>query len=586
MKVSDMASKLAENFSIVELKEYVTALAKFHRIQGSSELEYAAQYIYDVLKHLNAFDVKKYVFSYKEVYGLHDPVVGWNLVKCEAEILKPEQMVISSSLHTKHCAVAHSPPGSVEGEVIYVDRGDYRYSLRVADNVKNKIVLSHGNPYIVYTRFSKAGAAGFLFYREGIADSATPYLSLFLTPAEASEYTAPAVAIPRRMANRIISYLRRGEKVIVKIDVEAKFTSDANIAVVEASLNNTDYTDEVHLFAHYCHPSHEINDNVSGAATLLETAQAIDRLVSKGFIKFVAKKKISFIWFPEYYGTLPFLMKRVIDEKKDISFGVNLDMIGEKQEITKSTLNLVLPPSFISNPIYESLITKILINVLSTDNTSFNKVANIVKYRVDVLPYEGGSDHDIYLQFSIPSVMLNQWPDIYYHTNEDDIHKFDFEIAKAVSTAMGVFSWAVLSDLPNRIRDSLAPLLSAYNSFRNGYLKLKLCEIHDDKHFEDVEGGQTEKYTYVGSRGVLSLRYIARRVPSEKLEEILKIAENDFTQFLLTRYIPLLLMREPHSLNEIRKSILNEYCREVDPKILAKILDILKELGLVKSSNT
>ncbi|MEM0028830.1 MAG: DUF4910 domain-containing protein [Ignisphaera sp.] len=574
MKIIDMVSTLANNFSIIEMKEVVATLAKFHRIQGSDELRYAAEYIYNTLRQLSTFDVRKHVFSYGESYGLHDPVAGWNLSKCEAEVIEPTHILLSSFLYTKNCAVAHSPPGTVEGEVIYVGKGDNE-SLLNEDKVRNKIVLSYGNPYIVYTRFSKAGAIGFLFYKRGINDSATPYLSLFLTPAEASNYTAPAVAIPRKNANKILSYLERGEKVVVRIDVESKFVSNADIVVVEASLNDNDYAEEMHIFAHYCHPSHEINDNVSGAATLIETVLSLDRLISKGYIKHIAKKGISFLWFPEYYGTLPFLMKRVLDEKKYISFGINLDMIGEKQEITKSTLNLVLPPYFISNPVYESLITKILIDVLSTNNPSFNKVANIIRYRFDILPYEGGSDHDIYLQFSIPSVMLNQWPDIYYHTDEDDIHKLDFEIAKAIGTSIGVFSWIVLADLPKE------SFLDAYKSFRNGYSRLKLCDTNSNLQVESFGDNHNEKYVYVGPKGVLSLRYIMRRLHN-KLEEIMKLTEDDFTNFLLTRYIPLLLMIKPRTIDEIREGIWNEYCKDVDPRTLWKIINILKELNLVK----
>ncbi|MEL9940924.1 MAG: hypothetical protein QXH86_07910, partial [Ignisphaera sp.] len=90
-----------------------------------------------------------------------------------------------------------------------------------------------------------------------------------------------------------------------------------------------------------------------------------------------------------------------------------------------------------------------------------------------------------------------------------------------------------------------------------------------------------EKYVYVGPKGVLSLRYIMRRLHN-KLEEIMKLTEDDFTNFLLTRYIPLLLMIKPRTIDEIREGIWNEYCKDVDPRTLWKIINILKELNLVK----
>ncbi|MDK6029094.1 DUF4910 domain-containing protein [Ignisphaera sp. 4213-co] len=575
MKISNIFSQFYENFSANELIEYVVTLAKFHRIQGSKDLENSAKYIYNILKHTQSFNVKTYEFSYKDSYGLHDPVVGWNLESCEVEILKPIHMTIASSIHSKNCAVAHSPPGSVEGEVIYVGSGVEIESLK-SDELRNKIVLSHGNPYIVYKTLVKTGAIGFMFYKTNVDDNAIPYLSLFLTPSEADEYAAPAVSIPRKVANRILRFIERGDKVVVRIDVKANYSLNANIVTVEASLDDRDSNDEVHLFAHYCHPSYEINDNVSGSATLLELVLTIDRLVSKGFLKPSSKKKLVFVWFPEYYGSLPYLMNKVIDKATNIVFGINLDMIGEKQDITKSTLNLVLPPSFISNPLYEALLIKILINALSTNNPSFNGVANITKYRFDILPYEGGSDHDIYLQFSIPSVMLNQWPDIFYHTNLDDIHKFDPEMAKLVGVSIGVFSYIVLTENALHINPQL--LVNEYRSFRHGYKTLKLC----DMEYEASTTIYAEKYRYKGPKGVLSLRYIVRRMPQHRLKELLNIVEKEFNSFLLTRYIPLLLMNNALSLEEIRRGIWNEYCINVNTDTLRKLIHYLTELNLIE----
>jgi hypothetical protein len=583
MNIARILQAVQDTFSKQELLELVAQISRFHRIQGSSDIEKAAEYIYSTLKEASIYDVKIREYSYSKQYGIHLPVVGWDLEECYVEMVRPLHIRLASSIESKMCAVTHSPSGSVEAEVVYIGRG-LDLDKEAINKVKGKIVLSYGTPYLVYNTLANADVAGFLFYRPNAPENALPYFGLFLTPEEAEKSKAPAATIPRSSANRIISLLERGEKVVVRIDVKARYRNDAKMKVVEASTQYSEKENvegEVHIFAHYCHPQGEVNDNVSGTATVIEVARALDRAVSRNIISIGNRKKVVFVVFPEYYGSLPYLIDKVQLEKSKIEFGVNLDMVGEKQEFTRSTLNIILPPRILAHDMYEALLFKLILTTLSSDAKSFNGVSRILRYRLDVLPYDGGSDHDIYLQFAVPSVMLNQWPDIFYHTSEDNIDKFDPDIAKAIGVAVG--SFAIISMQKDKLDLDVDTLTRRYHEFREGYIQLKNCHINEASETRVALPKNEKRYRYVGPKGVLSLRHLIKLLPPQDFKELLKLIDEDFKNFLALRFIPLLLMHRALTASEIAAEIQREYCKAVEYSFIDKVLETLTKLGLVET---
>uniref|UniRef100_A0A7C5UY83 Uncharacterized protein n=1 Tax=Ignisphaera aggregans TaxID=334771 RepID=A0A7C5UY83_9CREN len=88
---NDVINILDEFFSVQELIDFTTTLSKFHRIQGSRDLEKAARYIKEELKSLRNFDINEYIYEYNIQYGLHLPVVGWDVNECYVELIKPQR---------------------------------------------------------------------------------------------------------------------------------------------------------------------------------------------------------------------------------------------------------------------------------------------------------------------------------------------------------------------------------------------------------------------------------------------------------------------------------------------------------------
>jgi len=594
--LTELSKLLREGFSTQELIKFVSDLSYFHRIQGSDGLEAAGNYIYGELKDLSpVFDVRLHRFSYLRGYGTLEPLTGWWVRDAELRLVRPYEKLLHSFRESRTLVVAHSPGGEVEGEVVYVGLGD-RAKYYEGVDVNGKVVLAYGTPYLVYREASRRGAAAILLYREdGVPDDAVPYLGLFLTPNEVSDAKAVALSISRRVANELLRRIKDGEVVVVRAKVTAGYREDPQIPVITAKLG--DQGSEVHIFAHYCHPGGTVNDNVSGSATLLELVKAFSRIVEGNSVHIPRKHSMVFLWFPEYNGSLAYLLSR----GGDVAFGVNLDMIGERQSVTGSVLNFVRPPPSMFHP-YEAVLYYELRNSLSTAAT-FSSPKRLISIRFDVAPYEVGSDHDVYIHFNIPAVMLNQWPDKFYHTDLDTIDKFDPEVATNVAVGVGSAMYKVSDgDLSESlVRSYVLEYLGAetswvdgkFSDFRFSYLCRKivgnlmryigkslnldlLCSGNDE--LISVSG---ERYVYGGPPGIIEFRSLIRKLPEDELFKLQRLLnERRYLRTLLLSLIPLIL-RKPMTLDELGNAIIGELGVNVDRETLQVLVGTLIKLNLV-----
>jgi len=574
---------IRENFSRTELMNFVSNISKFHRIQGSLELEQCADYIAKVLGRMSGVNVAIHSFDYSTRHGTVGPIVGWDVFDGEVRMVKPREELLHSFANSRTLVVAHSPPGVVEAPVVFVGRGTRSEDYEGKD-VEGKIVLAYGDARLVYREASKRGAAAIALFREDAPLDAVPYRGLFLSPEEAREAKTLAVSISRRSANKIRSLLERGEEVVLRISVDAKYRDGAQIKVVEASIGRGPC--EIHAVAHICHPGYTVNDNASGAATLLEMVSAISRAIERGSLEEPSGCRMVFLWVPEYSGTIPYLEKSVREGAK-IVFAINLDIVGERQEVTGSTLNFIRPPRLLSHPL-EALLYRNLLEELSGAST-FSETSRSVAYRIDIVPYDHGSDHDIYLQYGIPAVMLNQWPDTFYHTDMDTIDKFDPEIAARIGVAAAATMYVAAYIGTERIESELSELYRAYRMLVAGReaMRSKLDKL--SKRLDTLMHGPNEgsegsevRYRYVGAKGGVTFRILLERLSEEEFREVLEALEKSrFKSFLLRSYVPLLTMIRPMSVEEIRREIFAEYGVEVSREDVEWVLSILKKLGLV-----
>lgn len=588
--------ELSEEMGLNFIKDLVYDMSRFHRIQGSDGLERAGRYIYDVLKEDSDLRTEMLVYDYNKGYGTFGPVIGWSVHDGELTMLYPERRILHRYSDSRTVVVAHSPPGKVDGEVVYV--GDGEDPTLYGSKVEGKIVLAYGDPYIVYRQAVSSEAAGVILFKLSAADEGVPYLGLFLRPHERSFAKIPAVSISKKNAYQIVSMLSKGYRVRVGIRVGATYREGAKIPVIISEVGQGE--NEAHLFAHYCHPGGTVNDNISGAASLAAAAIALSRLIEKGKARVPDKHRIKFLWFPEYAGSLAYLLSK----RPSVSFGINLDMIGEKQELTGSTINFIRPPPSLFHP-YEAVVYYFLRSVLS-NSTPFSSSRKVLSYRFDTASYSAGSDHDVYLHLGISSVMINQWPDRFYHSDRDTIDKFDASLSRSISlsavSAAYFFSTKInesgVIDLAkwyfhSYLGDELLKTPENIREERHGYLihmiGERIIKLTPEKDLGKVikETPRTTirdkgvKYRYVGDIGVIRLRSIFEMLGWDKYRSIKKIVDKDeYMRTVIQSLIPLYL-RTPHSLSWLRKTIAMEQGIEIDKKVLRRIVDVLVDCRLM-----
>ncbi len=383
--------------------DHVYELSKFHRIQGSGGLMRAALYVYEQLD-LEDKVLLRYRYDGETRYGNMVVPMGWEALGGRVSV---EGQVLQDFAQVPLTVVAHSPPGVAEGEV-----------TENLDDCKEKILLtSETDAKRAYLKAMNAGALAVMYYDQALPSTATPYRSLFLKKDEMN-YSLPALSVPRRLVP-----LLRGKRAAV--EVRAK-RGEAEMPVIFArSSKAKDFL----MTAHICHPYPGANDNASGAGLMLELANS--------------GAPASFLWAPEHFGTMAFFS----DHDAPYEYGINLDMVGENQKVTGSTLQISYTPLSQKSP-YEELLKAVV-----------REVSQGYDLKLDFADYSIGSDHAVLTQNGVPASSFTNWPDKYYHSSEDFADKVSTDMLEMVGTSVLKF---LNADVPVYLNDVWESKYKAY----------------------------------------------------------------------------------------------------------------------------
>ena len=136
------------------------------------------------------------------------------------------------------------------------------------------------------------------------------------------------------------------------IEVDAFFDIDAgtgDLQVLETHVGTPGARKPILLLAHLCHPRPGANDNASGATLLAELVRVLQSVP--------LEQEVIALWMPEFYGTIAWFA----DQKPDLACAINIDMVGEDQTKTGSTLEVTATPwslpSFIADLMAVNLTT-------------------------------------------------------------------------------------------------------------------------------------------------------------------------------------------------------------------------------------
>jgi aminopeptidase YwaD len=197
------------------------------------------------------------------------------------------------------------------------------------------------------------------------------------------------------------------------------------------------------------------NDNASGVATLTELAHAFAAGIRSGRIP-PPERTITFIWLNEIAGSRQWLSKHT-EEAKSVRYMFSMDMTGE--DIIKTGGSFLIErwpdPGAVWDRAWDphtewgrgnvraEQLRGDLINDLHL--AVCQRVALKSDWVVNTNPYEGGSDHTVFGNAGVPSVLNWHFTDRYYHTNFDTADKTSAAEMRNVGVAVASSAWLMAS---------------------------------------------------------------------------------------------------------------------------------------------
>ncbi|MEE8349953.1 MAG: DUF4910 domain-containing protein, partial [Acidobacteriota bacterium] len=424
-------SLLEQELSGELAKEHVVAISEHHRIPGSSGYAAAARY---VLQQLHGFGYRAWIESFpadgRIAYQTWQSPPGWNIDSGELNLIQPYPELITSYPESPISLMPYSTPGRVSAELVDVGAGTSEADYE-GKEVAGKLVLASGNcgevQRLGVLRYS---AAGVLCYLNDERTDQYPDMLQYtewLPRSDEMDRLAFGFNLTFRQGQKLKELLEAGQTVEVESKIEGRGVEFGSLDVVVTLITGIERPDQELLFlSHLDNPKYSANDNASGSAALMDIARALKSLIDQGRLP-PPKRSIRFLWVPGLYGTMAYL-----DAHPEIKGpglggkvlgGVNLDMVGENQDLLHSRLNLTLPPQSIS-----SVITDVAIRMMEyVDGLNEENPFGLGNFNYGVRPFNGGSDHVILNDgtIGIPTVRLGHWPDFTRHTSEDTPDKVD-----------------------------------------------------------------------------------------------------------------------------------------------------------------
>jgi len=436
----------------------VLDLSRFHRIQASPGYRRAAQWLHRALLHAG---LEAEVLSYPAEEGVRfwawPSFQEWDCSEATLHLVAPqsEAALLADYRACPLSLIQRSTSFDGEAEVVLLEGA--RDGALEADyeglDVAGKVVLTRGEVSRVRElAVQQRGAAGILFdgmrlvspvRLEGDLLDARQYTSFWSDPGVARTF---GFVLTPRQGQALRRLLKKGETVRVRARVLAK-EYDGSLEVVSAAIPGaSEQPLEILVVAHLCHPQPSANDNASGAAAALEAASALHNLVLSGTLP-RPWHTIRFLWLPEMTGTMAYLSGREAELGKMLA-GLNLDMVGEDQDQTGSSWLIEHPPEAAASFAPELLawLRDLFPRLKGWPgfSPSHTGVGSFPLYRQAEVPFSGGSDHYILSDPSVavPTPMLIQWPDRFYHTSADTPERTDpNSLARTAALAAAYAYW-------------------------------------------------------------------------------------------------------------------------------------------------
>jgi len=239
----------------------------------------------------------------------------------------------------------------------------------------------------------------------------------------------------------------------VRVEIASTFTPGPVRTLVAEVPGSEKPEERILLAAHVQEPG--ANDNSSGCATLVELARALHDAVRSGRLS-KPKRTITFLWLDEIRGSSQWITDHPA-EAKQIRYMFSLDMTGEDPAKTGGPFLIEKAPDptavwerpsdphtewgggrYRAEALKGTLLNDLFLSVCQ-------RHARGTSWVVKTNPYEGGSDHSVFLGQGIPSLLAWHFPDWFYHTSLDRPDKTSPAEMKHAGVCIAAAAWFLAS---------------------------------------------------------------------------------------------------------------------------------------------
>ncbi|MFC1500441.1 DUF4910 domain-containing protein, partial [Candidatus Zixiibacteriota bacterium] len=377
--------------------------------------------------------------------------VPWSIDEAELWMVSPQRKRLARFSEIANSLVTLSTSADEEGELIDAGTG-LDPAFYDSTDVRGKIVLASGYGGNVHRlAVLRHGALGVVCWNDKpeLPDQ-VKYTGMWPKAGE-RERIRWGFNISFRLARELKEMLARGEEIRLHAKITNGILQEGTLDGVTATITGGRYPhQEIILMAHLDHPKPSANDNASGSAALLDIARALQNMITDGRLP-RPDRTIRFLWIAEMYGTAAWL-----DAHPEVGertcFGLNLDMVGTPADL--SVLQVIQNPASTSS-VLDRVIAAAAEWVGESAIHEPRGSSAPLNYRVR--PYSAGSDHYMFIDgaIGVPSIMLNTWPDPYYHSSEDTPDRVDPTTLKRSELIATATAWSLATLNPSESDDLL-----------------------------------------------------------------------------------------------------------------------------------
>ncbi len=404
----------------------VRVMAPLWRLAGNPAFDQSQQYMFDRLAAAG-------MAPRFETFA--DSSQGWEQQVGTLRLGGPAgEVLLSRETHRVALAINSfgTPPGGSSFRLVDVGAGTNAAAYE-GKEVKGAVVLASGSLGAAWQQAVRTrGAAGVIStdLAAYTRPTQTPdVLQWGGIPFDESLKSFGFKATPRA-ASRLRDELAKGT-VTVHVETATVFHRRPNRTLVVEIPGRAKAAERVMLVAHVQEPG--ANDNASGCGTLLAAALAMHDAVRRGAVP-APERTITFLWVDEIRGSRQWITDHPGAASQVLAM-LSLDMTGEDTVQTGGTFLIEKSPDPSalwerpSDPHSEWGASKV--DPALVRGSFLNDLHLAVSLRrardtgwvVRTNPYEGGSDHTVFMTAGVPALLNWHFTDRYYHTNLDTVEK-------------------------------------------------------------------------------------------------------------------------------------------------------------------